>query len=111
MNEAFKSQLNADIKNVWFNNDEFCDFHLVDGVEMHVLFDKYELDKNDNSGTKVAQEGIYTDQLLIFVPCDEFGPKPRTGRTIILDAKRSYRVIDVMTEDGLYRMQLEAIRG
>ena len=111
MNEAFKAQLEADLGNVWFSNDEFCDYHLVDGVKMHVLFDKYELDKNDTSSTKVATEGIYTDQLLIFVPCSEFGAKPRTGRTVILDGKKTYRVADVMTEDGLYRMQLEAVRG
>ena len=113
MNEAFKAQLQTDLENVWFNTDEFCDMHTVDGVSMHVLFDKYELDKNDDSTTKtkVRTEGIYLDQLLIFVPVSEFGPKPRTGRTIVLDGKKSYRVNDVLTEDGLYRMELEAVRG
>lgn len=113
MNAAFKKQLEADLENVWFNNDEFCDWHLIDGVKMQVLLDKYELEKNNNSATNAASvhEGIYFDQLLIFVPCSEFGPKPRTGRTIVLDDKKPYRITDVMTEDGLYRMQLEAVKG
>ena len=110
MNAAFKGQLEKDIFNVFFNNDEFSDYHLVDGKSMHVLFDEYELKKNDTSD-KVATEGIYLDQLLIFVPVDEFGPKPRTGRSIGLDGKKTYRIVDVSTEDMVYRIHLEAIRG
>ncbi len=111
MNDAFKAQLETDLGNVWFNNDEFSDYHTIDGTRMRVLLDKYELGKNDSSTTKVPTEGLYKDMLLIFVPISDFGPKPRTGRTLVLDGKKTYRVSDVIEEDGLYRMQLEAYKG
>jgi hypothetical protein len=109
VNEAFKKQLETDLTNAWFNLNEFCDYHIVDGVRMRVLFDEHELTKNDQSGKHT--EGLYRDLLLVFVPCSDFGPKPRTGRVINLDGKKTYRVADVMTEDGMYRMQLEAYKG
>lgn len=111
MNAAFKGQLEKDIFNVFFNNDEFSDYHLVDGKQMHVLFDEYELTKNDTSDSKVKADGVYKDLLLIYVPVSELGPKPKTGRVMILDGKKSYRVVDVMTEDGVYAIQLEAYRS
>ena len=110
MNKAFKAQLETDIFNVFFNNDEFSDYHLIDGKQMHVLFDEYELTKNDQSG-KVRPDGVYKDMLLIYVPVAEMGPKPKTGRVLILDGKKTYRVADVMTEDGVYAIQLEAYRS
>lgn len=115
MSTPFKEQLAIDIEEVWFNNDEFCDFHLIDGNKMHVLFDKYELEKNDRSDTKASlgknSDGLYVDNLLIYVPCSEFGAKPRTGRILNVDGKKNYKIIDVLTEDGVFAMQLEAFKG
>lgn len=106
---AFKQQLAADVDAVWFNNDEFCDYHKINGVEMHVLIDSYELEKRKSAASEHAT-GIYTDQLIIFVPASEFGPKPRIGVNILLDDRKNYRVLDVQTEDGVYCMELEAAR-
>lgn len=110
MSTPFKDQLAIDIGNVWFNNCEFCDFHTIDGEQMHVLFDNIELIKrNEGKGTG-AEDGIYTDENLIFVPVREFGAKPKIGSVLLIDGKKNYRVTDVTAEDGVYSIRLEAVR-
>lgn len=109
MNDEFKSVIQNDINQTFFNADEFCEYHTIDGVKMRVHIDNLELSKRDPSGAKNS-DGLYTDTTMIFVSVKEFGAKPKIKRRIVLDGKRSYSVEKVDEEDGMYIITLEAFR-
>lgn len=109
MNNEFKAVIQNDINQTFFNTDEFCDYHTIDGKQMTVLIDNLELSKRDPSGTKDS-DGLYTDTMMIFVPVKEFGARPKVKRRIVLDGKRTYSIEKVDEEDGMYIFTLEAFQ-
>lgn len=109
MNSEFKSVIHNDLMQTFFNTDEFCDYHTINGKKMRVLFDNYELAKRDPSGAKDS-DGIYTKTLFILVPVNEYGARPKVNSTIILDEKYNYSIEMVDEEDGMYALTLEAFR-
>ena len=110
MNNEFKSVIQNDINQTFFNTDEFCDYHTINGKEMRVHIDNLELSKRDPSGTKDS-DGMYTDSMMIFVPAKEFGAKPKIKVRIVLDEKKSYSIVKVDEEDGVYILTLEAFKA
>ena len=55
-------------------------------------------------------DGIYLNQKLIYVAASDFGPLPKQGSILTLD-KRTYRVADAVSEDGVYSITIEANRA
>lgn len=106
---AFKEALNRDIQKVWFNTDEFGELHTIDGKEMPVLFDEDELLKRKHEGIKDS-DGLYKNKILIFVPVASFGAKPKHGRMLNIDGKRTYKVVEATESGGVYALTLEANR-
>lgn len=109
MNDGFKSVIQNDINQTFFNTDEFCDFHTIDGKKMRVHIDNLELSKRDPSGTKNS-DGLYTDTLMIFVPVKEYGARPKVKKRLVLDGKKNYSIEKVDEEDGMYIFSLEAFQ-
>lgn len=107
MNSAFKATMQQDLENTFFNNDEFSDIHTIDGKPMRVIFDKSELLKRDPSGAKDS-DNLYADTMLILVPVEDFGARPKIKRIINIDSKRFYSIEDVDTQDGMYLISLAA---
>lgn len=107
MNREFKAMLQHDINQTFFNLGEFCDYHIVDGKKMRVLVDNLELAKRDPSGVKYS-DGLYADTIMIFVPIEDFGARPKIKRVLNIDGKRSYSVENVDEEDGIYVITMEA---
>lgn len=102
----FKDQLAQDIDNVFLNNEEFSDVHIVDGKEMKVIIDTNELIERQSSAT--AGDGIYADHILIYVSVADYGTKPKQGKLLILDNKKTYRIVKCIDEGGIYSLELEA---
>ncbi|CAI3570795.1 conserved hypothetical protein [Clostridium neonatale] len=101
--------IQEDVENVFMNNEEFSDIHLIDGKEMSVM-----IDENENMERKVLanqnMEGIFKKQKLIYGNAKEFGVLPARGRIINLDCK-NYTVVDAVDEYGIYTLTLEANRS
>ena len=100
----FKDVINADIKSVFINEDEFSDKHIINDKEMVVQIDDNEaverqLKINPNTG-------VFTRQLIIYVAVEDFGKMPYIGQVINLDGL-IYRVVNVSSETGIYAITIE----
>ena len=100
----FKDVINADIKSVFINVDEFSDKHIINDKEMVVQIDDNEaverqLKINPNTG-------VFTRQLIIYVAVEDFGKMPYIGQVINLDGL-IYRVVNVSSETGIYAITIE----
>lgn len=106
---TFKEAVASDVHEVFLNIDEFSDTHTVNGVEMAVQIDdneQIEREKRFNQN----MDGLFTNQKLIYVAADDFGPLPKQGTILRLD-NRTYTVADAIAEDGVYSITLEANRA
>lgn len=54
---------------------------------------------------------MYKADLLLYVKRKDYGPMPQNGKLITLDKKRNYRIKSCSLKAGVYRMELERIRG
>lgn len=109
MSSEFKAILRNDINNTFFNVDEFCEDHTIDGKSMRVHIDDLELAKRDPSGAKDT-DGLYKKEILILVPVEDYGARPRKGRPLLLDGKDNYTIENVDEESGVYLFTLGAYR-
>jgi hypothetical protein len=109
MNSEFKSMLEKDVNNTFFNPDEFTEYHTIDGRKMRVLIDDLELAKRDPSGAKDT-DALYKSDILILVPAEEYGARPKVGRLLLLDNKLNYSIEKVVEENGVYLLTLGAYR-
>lgn len=101
---TFKDLIRQDIDNVFMNVEEFSETAVVDGKEMHVMFDKNEL--NDRKPSTENADGIYTGLMLVYIPVSEYGAMPKIGKLITINHKK-YQICDCINEDGIYSMTIE----
>lgn len=106
---TFKDMVAADIFGTFIHTDEFADIHLVDGKEMHVIIDTNELLERQQNVPHA--DGLYKAHILIYIPVSEYGPKPKIGKQLNLDNRKTYIIVDCINEDGIYSMELEASRA
>lgn len=96
---TFKEQMAKDVGAVFLNPNEFGETHVVNGKEMVIVVDNYELSERQQSGQ--PKYGIYKNQKLVYAAASEFGPLPAQGSLFTLD-KRDYLVADAVSEGGIY---------
>ena len=106
---TFKEAIASDVHDVFLNTDEFSDTHMVNGVPMTVQVDENEQIEREKRFNQ-NMDGLFTNQKLIYVAADEFGPLPKHGTILRLD-NRTYTVADAIAEDGVYSITLEANRA
>ena len=108
---SFKDIVQADVKNIFFNNNEFSDLHkfIIDGsvLEISAQIDTIELIERQKG--KYSDE-IYKGQFIVYVNSNEFGNRPKIGAEIKMD-NRKYIVEDVVEETGIYSITLKSNRG
>ncbi len=104
---SFKELMQEDVSNVFMNNEEFANVHLVNGKRMDVIFDSLEQMEREQRVTDIKEEGLYRKHMLIYVKKSQYGPLPAPGNVLTLDRTR-YTVTDAVNEDGLYSISLEA---
>ena len=107
---TFKEQIAKDIAAVFAREDEFWEYHIINGAKMLCMVDNNELidrEKRYQHTKGMYSEGIYLKQLLIYVKQQDFGALPAIGRIIMFDGK-SYTVSDAVNECGIYSLHLEA---
>lgn len=106
---AFKDIIATDIHRTFLNLDEFSDTHIVNGKQMSVQVDENEQIEREKRFNQ-NMDGLYTNQKLIYVAADEYGPLPKQGSMITFDGRR-YTVADAINEGGVYSITLEANRA
>lgn len=112
---VFKDFLPGDVENVFFNLDEFAEKRFVDGKEMPIITQKpgvVPYDAHWQAGAKQSfDEGLYRADLILYVKQKDYGPMPKSGKLIQLDKKRDYYIQECSLKMGVYRMELERVRG
>lgn len=111
---TFKQTVEADIKNVFINFDEFATQHNINGkVIQAVEDDDLTTERAARGGTGTDEFGnigsIYFGARLLFVAKDDLGYRPVTGNSIRLDGD-IYAVVNVVESMGLYEITLRAIQ-
>lgn len=107
---TFKEQITKDNIAVFAREDEFWEYHVVNGVKMLCQVDNNELidrEKRYQYRRSLYADGVYLKELLIYVKAEDFGPLPAIGRSVTFD-KKSYIVSDAVNECGIYSLCLEA---
>jgi hypothetical protein len=94
----FKDQLEADIRDVFLDEDEFAQNHEIDGQEVLCII--------DDESKPNANDGVYVIRRHLFVEQSELGYRPMPGQKMSIDDNYFY-VVDCIG-DGLIEVILEA---
>jgi len=106
---TFKELLCRDIKTAFLNPEEFGELHTVNGKNMLAVIDNDGLSGMKGRANQ-HMDGIYSGRKLVYVQASNFGNLPTQGSKFVLDEK-SYRIVDVVSEGGIYLITIEANRG
>lgn len=115
MSLTFKDFVAQDVENAFFNIDEFAEKRNIDGREMLCITQHpgtNERAAHWEGGAKQSfDEGMYKADLLIFVKKQDYGAMPKNDKLITLDKRKDYRIKKCALKAGVYRMELERVRG
>ena len=115
---TFKDCVAADIDLAFFNGDEHADIHNVDGSDFLVIVEEEDVRKHSAHWEAGAKQnfdtGLYNSHTILYIRVDDYGPKPKVGKKLVLDAgtdhKRTYTIAHCEDDAGVYRMTLERVR-
>lgn len=115
---TFKDCAAADIVQVFFNENEHADTHLIDGRECLAVIEEGDLREHSAHWEAGAKQnfdtGLYTAHTILYIQAADYGPKPKVGKLLVMDAgtdrKRTYSIVKCADEGGVYRMTLERTR-
>lgn len=115
---TFKDFAAQDIDTVFFNGDEHAETHNVDGKSMLVVLEEDDTNRHKSHwewGRKGSMDdGLYKAGMILYVKTEDYGPKPKVGKELVLDAdtdfKRTFRILQCEEDSGVYRMTLERAR-
>jgi len=106
MGIGFKELAFQDIQNVFLNPEEFGEYHMFGGRKMLIIVDSNEVEERGKKQFEHSRiDGIYEDNILVYVSRKDFGEQPARGHAIQLDG-RTYRVTDSRDEGGVYSITL-----
>lgn len=112
---TFKDFLPGDVEDTFFNLNEFAEMRFVDDRMMACISQKPGVTPYDvhwQAGAKQSfDEGLYRADLILYVKQKDYGPMPKSGKLIRLDKKRDYHIKECSLKMGVYRMELERVRG
>lgn len=111
---TFKDCAAVDIDAVFFNGSEHADRHTVDGRSVLVILvesDHREYSAHWEAGAKQNFDtGLYVSHDILYIRVKDYGPKPKQGKVLVLDGKRTYAIRKCEDQGGVYRMTLERTR-
>lgn len=115
---TFKDCVAVDIDEVFFNRNEHADWHNVDGKDVLVVIVEGGLREHSSHWEAGAKQnfdtGLYTARSVLYIRVKDYGPKPKVGKQLVLDAgtdhKRTYNIVKCEEEAGVYRMTMQRTR-
>lgn len=102
----FKEFLMQDLDNVFFNEDEFCDEHFIDGKKKMIIIDNDRLMER----SKKEFEGLSIGEILYFIKAKDFGELPEQGTPQTFDGRIMY-VFNAREDNGVYEIILNQNMG
>lgn len=103
---SFKSDIEEDIFDVFFDMDEFAELKKYDGSDVHVVEDDESLMRKYSSEFEALAAGSH----MILVPAKELNRQPKANDAVIYDGGL-YTVDEVKYEMGVYLIFLNKGRG
>ena len=111
---TFKDFASEDISAVFFNGDEHADLHNVDGKDVLVILEKSDVRDHSAHWEAGAKQnfdtGLYNRHIILYIRVEDYGPKPKQGKLLMLDKKIAYSIQKCDDEGGIYRMTMEMVR-
>lgn len=111
---TFKDFASEDISTVFFNGDEHADLHNVDGKDVLVILEKSDVRDHSAHWEAGAKQnfdtGLYNRHIILYIRVEDYGPKPKQGKLLMLDKKIAYSIQKCDDEGGIYRMTMERVR-
>ena len=111
---TFKDFASEDISAVFFNGDEHADLHNVDGKDVLVILEKSDVRDHSAHWEAGAKQnfdaGLYNRHIILYIRVEDYGPKPKQGKLLMLDKKIAYSIQKCDDEGGIYRMTMERVR-
>ena len=111
---TFKDFALEDISAVFFNGDEHADLHNVDGKDVLVILEKSDVRDHSAHWEAGAKQnfdtGLYNRHIILYIRVEDYGPKPKQGKLLMLDKKIAYSIQKCDDEGGIYRMTMERVR-
>ena len=111
---TFKEFASEDISAVFFNGDEHADLHNVDGKDVLVILEKSDVRDHSAHWEAGAKQnfdtGLYNRHIILYIRVEDYGPKPKQGKLLMLDKKIAYSIQKCDDEGGIYRMTMERVR-
>lgn len=111
---TFKDFASEDISAAFFNGDEHADLHNVDGKDVLVILEKSDVRDHSAHWEAGAKQnfdtGLYNRHIILYIRVEDYGPKPKQGKLLMLDKKIAYSIQKCDDEGGIYRMAMERVR-
>jgi hypothetical protein len=111
---TFKDFAASDINTVFFNGNEHADRHNVDGKQALVILEKTDVRDHsahwENGSKQNFDTGLYNLHMTLYIKVEDYGPKPKQGKLLVLDKTKTYAIRTCDDEGGVYRMTIERVR-
>ncbi len=105
---SFREQVEADIGNVFLNEDEFAEMHTLDGVELLAVVSTNQTRQRSDRQSR-NYDGLHGDWATVNIRKEDFPRIPKQGENIRLDGKM-YKVAECRDIMGMLRLTLAAYR-
>lgn len=102
---AFKDAVNADIKRVFINLLEFADQHNINGQMVDAVIDRDVIKERQPPTASEYSEGIFLEEILVYVAADDLQRKPVKGEIFRLD-NEMYLVKEVAENMGVLEITI-----
>jgi hypothetical protein len=100
---GFKEQLEKDLKNVFFNINEFAEMHNVEGEDVLVVIDK---DLFKEKYKEIETEDIIILGITLFIQKEHLRGEPKVNREMTVDGK-TYTIRDSSLKNNMYEIDLQ----
>lgn len=107
MTSPFKQQVAADVAATFINPLEFASTHDINGSFINVVVDRDVLNERQAPTASEYTEGIFKEQLLLYVATVDMEVKPVKGEILWLDGDM-YLVAEVAENMGVLEITIEA---
>ena len=108
LNFNLKEQIAGDIFSVFLNEDEFADWHTVNGSRLKCIIDKNNVHMRASAGRRT--EGVREDSFFLYIHAGEFRTSPEPNSEIDIDGKK-YAIRSVSDEMGLLVIEYGRVFG
>jgi hypothetical protein len=115
---TFKDFIKEDLERAFFCEDEFAEWHIIDGKKCLVVVEEEDVRQHSAHWEAGAKQnfdtGLYDSHIILHIRTEDYGPKPKVGKQLVMDAgtkmKRTYIINNCEEESGTFRMTLGRIR-